>query len=706
MAKLALRDKTYKNYTGGFNDTVTDYNIQDDELRNALNCNIKKAVGGLSSRKGTDKINETSLNGNITRRYEYFLRLTSRKVHVKDKEVFFDGNSTPLLTVDIDRPHFLQNRDVLYISDNTSLYEYGQKDYFSQIGEVDIVTGDIIQVTDEHPQTLLHDDFFQAKSDLGTTDLSTVDYTVSADWEPVTDISGVISSVMRPVDPFDPSKAETFTIEVFDPCTLTGSVTITANGIDTSVAVSSGDTLNTVASKINAASYPGYTTSVNQNVVTFTADASEFRVNAVFQPYSTGVSAVVDVVINGEDNNNILGEDVYKCQRIILHSKSLRYVASGNPDNPTAVYFSEPGQINYFKSTNLLVPTSSDGEVRAMFNILNSVLVSYNRTWWEYTGTDPETDGTWKQLPIPFGCESEWTIQILGYYNFIYLAKDGLYLVSANILSQEGVPTQNTDALQNLSSTKVDNTIESITDKSKCVGIFANDIYFLAYNDDDTEPSNNKVLCYFEDFRSFTFYNGWIVNDFLLNSDGIVEIASRNFNLTTESDTYYDIDVDTGNTKGIDFDIKSARLTLGYNENPKWFDKFFFHFVQTLDPDQGEVTLTIRIGESLQTFEEINITPNLVWGREWGNIWGFEPLFYYMGYIRRKGTWIEYEISATVLGSPIEFYGITAQYQVMRKHNNAYLGTPTDYVAPDPIPSDGSGWEDGLGWIDSEGWID
>lgn len=676
MGKLALRDKVFKNYIGGYNDTKTDYNMADNELRDVINCNIKKAVGGLTLRKGTEKINEVSLDGEITRRFEYFLRLASRKVFVLDYEVYFDGASTPLVTVDIEKPHMFQNQDVLYISDNTDIYEYGQKDYFSYVGTVDVLTDDIVQVTDEHPNTLIHGNFYKALLNLGSTDLSIEDYTVSTNWENVTDITGVISSVLRPTRAFDSSAIEIFTIQVFEPCSSTGSVEITANDSITSIAVTSGDTVNQVATKINAGSYTGYTTSVNQNIVTFTADTAEFRVNPVFNPYSTGVSAVVDVVVNGSDNDNALNDAVRKCNRVILHSNSLRYVASGNPDSPTSIYFSEPGQIGYFKELNVLVPTSGDGEVRAMFNILNSVLVSYNRTWWEYNGTDPSVDGTWKQLPIPFGCVSEWTIAILDYYNFVYLAKDGLYLVSANILNQEGVPTQNTDALKNITSIKIDDTISSIINKKKCVGVFVDDVYYMAYNDDVTEPSNNKVLCYFTDFQAFTKYTGWLVNDWLLNSDGKLEFASRNYNLITEADDYYDIDVITGLNKGIDMLVKSARLTLGYNENPKWYDKLFFHFVQTLDPDQADVQLNVRIGNSLQEFENINITPNLVWGREWGDIWGFEPLFYYMTYLRRKGTWIEYTITSTSQGAPIEFYGITIQYKVMRKYSASYLGSP------------------------------
>jgi len=675
MKTLALNAITYKDYTGGYNDTVSPYNISTNELRVIENCNIKKTVGGLPMRKGTDKINTDSLNGNITRRIEYFLRLISRKVFIKDKKMYFDGDPTELLTVDIDKPHFIQRSDVLYVSDNTDIYEYGQKDYFSNVGTVDIVTGDIVQVASTHSNPLIRGNFYKAKSNLGLTDLTIEDYTVIADWEDVTDINDVISNVIRPVKAFDPSRVEVFTIVITNPCTLTGSLDITVDGNKTTIAVTNGDTVNAVATKINSGVYANYTTSVNQNMVTFTAASAGYREDPIFQPYSTGVGGFTDVIVNGVTNDNAIDE-VRKCNRVILHSKSLRYVASGNPDNPTAIYFSEPGQIGYWKDTNILVPTSSDGEVRAMFNLANSVIVSYNRSWWEYSGVDPETDGTWKQLPIPFGCESEWTIKILSSYNFIYLAKDGLYVVSANILNQEGVPTQNTDALINVTNGKVDNTINSIIDKTQCTAEFVDDVYFMAYNDNPEGTINNKILCYYSDMRSFTKYTGLYVNDFLLNSNGILEIASKNYNILTESDNYFDIDVETGDPIPIIPVIESAELTFGAIENPKFFEKAFIHFVQTMDDDTALVNINVTVGGSVQDFEDVDIAPSLIWGRNWGSIWGFEPLYYYAAFLRRKGVWIRYKITSSSVGSPIEFYGVTFEYKQMRKQATAFLGSP------------------------------
>jgi len=201
-------------------------------------------------------------------------------------------------------------------------------------------------------------------------------------------------------------------------------------------------------------------------------------------------------------------------------------------------------------------------------------------------------------------------------------------------------------------------------------------VYYLAYNDDVDIIENNKVLCYFTDFGSFTKYTGWLINDFLLNSDGNIEIASRNYSLSTESDTFLDIDVDTGETKDIVMDIESAELTFDLIENPKFFDKAFVHFVQTDDDETSLVDIDVKIGSGSQSFKDVDTAPSLIWGKNWGSLWGFEPLFFYFAYLRRKGVWIKYRITSTTGGSPIEFYGVTFTYQALRKHTNSFLGTP------------------------------
>ena len=83
-----------------------------------------------------------------------------------------------------------------------------------------------------------------------------------------------------------------------------------------------------------------------------------------------------------------------------------------------------------------------------ILNLLDSVLIGYRHSWYEYSGIEPSTDGSWKRLAIPRGCASEYSVQVVNLYYFIYLADDGLYQISSNILNQYGMTTSNTNAVK------------------------------------------------------------------------------------------------------------------------------------------------------------------------------------------------------------------------------------------------------------------
>ena len=315
---------------------------------------------------------------------------------------------------------------------------------------------------------------------------------------------------------------------MFEDVTKTGYVAITLNDIAYNVDVTSGDTSWNVATKIAATTFTEYTAVASQNIVTLTAKEIGYKELCLVEPYDTGVSMVVSTETNGENDNNIL-KDVKKCTKFIQHSKSGRYVATGNPKKPYAVYFSEYNQLNYFNEFNILIPTSSEGSPVCLLNLLDSVLIGYRHSWYEYTGLEPATDGSWKRLAIPYGCVSEYSVQVLDLYSFIYLADNGLYKISANILSQYGITNSNSNAVKNISELKVENTIKSIHNKSQCISVYHDGIYYLAFN--DTNGNNNKILLYYPSYGAYVLYKNVIVNDFLYRKDGKLEFASTNYSM-------------------------------------------------------------------------------------------------------------------------------------------------------------------------------
>lgn len=631
-----LQYKGYFDFSGGYNDTTVQDLLKDNELSVCENIIIKQK-GELNLRDGVVKINSISKGFNITKRYEYFVLDNSIILEVYDKKLYKVGNPDTLLTtLNSDKPYFLQQQNVLYCCDGKEIYEIGNKDYFSNI-KVDIKKDDIIQITDDFSVEELRGKFFKALKDMADKDLSTTDFTVAADWTDVTDILGATSNIVRPLKAYNAGKKEKVIISVFDNVTNSGYVSIYLDNKEYQINVTSGQTARNVATAIANTSFTGYTATVSQNEVTIEANEIGYKENCYASSYNTGVSMVVNTIVNGQINDNILSE-VKNCTKFIHHTKSGRYVATGNPKKPFAVYFSEPMQLNYFKEFNILNPSSSDGTAVCLVNIIDSVLVGYRHSWYEYTGLDPAVDGTWRKLAIPYGCASEYSVQVLDLYSFVFLADNGLYLVSANVLNQYEIVLQNATSVKNISEDKIHNTIKTIFDKSKCVSVYHDSIYYLAYNDNAGE--NSKIILYYTDKKAFTLFTGIQVNDFLYRKNGNLEIASLNYALRFDDTVHYDTDVTTGENKRIEFEIKTTNLTLDTFIAEKFIDKIFVQANIGAETFDEHLRLLIRIDyldTDMITIDLSDVNSGLIWGNPWGSPWGNYSTQMQSAFIRMKG---------------------------------------------------------------------
>ncbi len=634
MSKIQY--KGYFDFSGGYNDTTVQDLLKDNELSVCENIIIKQK-GELNLRDGVVKINSIPKGFNITKRHEYFVLDNSIILEVYDKKLYKVGNPDTLLTtLNLDKPYFLQQQNVLYCCDGKEIYEIGNKDYFSNI-KVDIKKDDIIQITDDFSVEELRGKFFKALKDMADKDLSTTDFTVAADWTDVTDILGATSNIVRPLKAYNAGKKEKVIISVFDNVTNSGYVSIYLDNEEYQINVTSGQTARDVATAIANTSFTGYTATVSQNEVTIEANEIGYKENCYASSYNTGVSMVVNTTVNGQINDNILSE-VKNCTKFIHHTKSGRYVATGNPKKPFAVYFSEPMQLNYFKEFNILNPSSSDGTAVCLVNIIGSVLVGYRHSWYEYTGLDPAVDGTWRKLAIPYGCASEYSVQVLDLYSFVFLADNGLYLVSANVLNQYEIVLQNTTSVKNISEDKIHNTIKTIFDKSKCVSVYHDSIYYLAYNDNAGE--NSKIILYYTDKKAFTLFTGIQVNDFLYRKNGNLEIASLNYALRFDDTVHYDTDVTTGENKRIEFEIKTTNLTLDTFIAEKFIDKIFVQANIGAETFDEHLRLLIRIDyldTDMITIDLSDVNSGLIWGNPWGSPWGNYSTQMQSAFIRMKG---------------------------------------------------------------------
>lgn len=107
------------------------------------------------------------------------------------------------------------------------------------------------------------------------------------------------------------AKAEVTKVTVTAGATASGDIILTLNGSPVNIAVTSGDTTDAVAGKIQATvdALADYTATVSGSVVTITAVNKRSEVDATFDGGTTGVTATVEVLVQGVDGLD-LAQDV------------------------------------------------------------------------------------------------------------------------------------------------------------------------------------------------------------------------------------------------------------------------------------------------------------------------------------------------------------------------------------------------------------
>lgn len=101
--------------------------------------------------------------------------------------------------------------------------------------------------------------------------------------------------------------AEVASLSVADAATGSGNVTITLDGVATTVAVTSGDTAAQVATKIRGTTFTGWTTGGTTTTVTFTATKAGTKTDASYSAGTTGATGTMTTSTQGTSTVTITG---------------------------------------------------------------------------------------------------------------------------------------------------------------------------------------------------------------------------------------------------------------------------------------------------------------------------------------------------------------------------------------------------------------
>ena len=446
-----------------------------------------------------------------------------------------------------------------------------------------------------------------------------------------------------------------------------GDIKVTAGGVEKTITVAVDETRTEIAVKIANETFAGW--DVEQEGYELIFEATEPGDKKLFyDPGTTGAWGSIHTEQRGITADNIFS-DFKKCSFFIFHVNSMRIFGSGNSEDPTAVYYTEPGDPTFVKSTSVMYPASAEGEVTGMIQFMQSVLVSYNNSWWQFSGDDPEGEygapnATWTKLPIPHGCVGPDAV-ILTPQSFTFLSDSGLHSVSTNLLSQTYIAVETQELVKNLTGEKVDTIMNKLNHPKKArMGYHRNRVY-LAYCDDVNLGHNNKVLVYDWRTEGFVQYVGWRVIDWA-RRDGELIFGSTNWILRHDKLSNSDIDFATGNEVAIEMVFETKGYNLDSDVNSKFLN--LLHVIFSRFPEEGTSAKLYLVSDYSVIYDELELNDvifdsTLVWGRTWGNTWGASEIIQRQVEIKKIGHRFSVRVENQDINEPITMYGLGFQFK-------------------------------------------
>lgn len=488
-------------------------------------------------------------------------------------------------------------------------------------------------------------------------DLSTEDYTNTNNWEDVTDVPNYSSSEVRILEPYDPSQEEIVRITVYSSATYSGVVTLCLNDVSKTINVTAGTSVSNILKKLHQLDFSEWSSEItSDNTITFTCTERKECNAGYIDGSTTQIQFMYNTVQEGKSSNCDV-TDIRKCTVFCVHQGSSRVFAAGNPED-NAIYYSEIGYGNYFQSqTNKLYPAINGyGHVTGMCNLSSALVVSYENGWYTWRGITPLQDAYWEPLNIPYGCVSPRTL-CLTPQGFTFLAKDGIYTVSAAILNEQYILLQTKQIIKRISEDAVEKTIESFVDKSLCTAVFYDNMYMISYSTNGEYC--DRVLKYEWDTGAFTLVTGWTVHSWINDYDNLF-FASDNFVLKA-FEGYSDIDTETGEEKAIELHVKTKEYYLDTPQANKVLQMIAFLF-QQYDKLNSPIQIIVHAGYKKYEISDVDLAESLYYGRLWGTAWGYRHAIIKVAELVIVSNAFQIEIIANNIDDPMTLLGIGFSY--------------------------------------------
>jgi len=373
----------------------------------------------------------------------------------------------------------------------------------------------------------------------------------------------------------------------------------------------------------------------NKNQVSFDLATVKYYDTSLFTNISSKATKY-DEDGNGDTDDNISIDEVQNCTLMIYHPYSKRIFASGHPKDKKAVFYSDPNEFNVFRRSSTLYPSSSIGNVTAMEVIGKHLCVSYEQGWYVFSGGKEEVlnEYVWQPLPLPYGAVNNKCV-ISTPCSFTFFTGSKIIEVNDQIFSDTGSENALSIYAKSISDGVINTSLSNIKNKKLSSMAFNDGKVYLAFNDDNKVDYANKLLEYnFEKSTGFNINTGLIIYS-LFTKNNKLFIGSRNYIIETgifnknNGRGLNDFNPILNRRIPIEFKVTSKPYDFGEFCKYKYLKRIIPIYLQNHDM-QGESNLKITIsGEDTKEIgHNLSLTDSLIWGRKWGNTWGFCDIMY------------------------------------------------------------------------------
>ena len=400
-------------------------------------------------------------------------------------------------------------------------------------------------------------------------------------------------------------------------------------------------------------------------------------------------ASIADVT-NGAGDSNLT--EIAKCKYIEQYGE--RLFASGNPDNPNELYFSEIADPTYWKTTSVIQAISDDGDVITGLKEFHSGLLVFKAGYiYVWYGVDPTTDVVFKRVNADTGTKAYRTIQRVGNKLF-YLGDDGVYRLNAIEVDM-------------IATDKVSKTIEPIFENIKyyadnkhylntACAIFDRGRYILnipttyvGVNDTTAvhfdNPLQNEQL-----YFSWGFWTNYRFNAFLQSHDGEIYMGSslEDGKIYKHTEGVYN-----DNGSGIPVTLRTRPLSQGSLVNIKKYRKAYIIARQSKTLADVSLTVGFRAGYIEERYL-ITVTESMIWGQPWGQKWGYKEVVVREYSIRERNERVELLVEENTADTPLVIYGFALEFKVKKpkKYPDPVVETtsPIPDITPVPQPEEGN----------------